>query len=66
MLSLSKKDSNLIIEMANLVRKYTFALSITTCRALVSTLIYMNENLAKQMYNYAERIGIYPTVKVNT
>ncbi|KYM87377.1 hypothetical protein ALC53_03564 [Atta colombica] len=65
MLSLSKKDSNLIIEMANLVLKYTFALSTTTCRALVSTLIYMNENLAKQMYNYAERIGIYPTVKVN-
>ncbi|KYN21645.1 hypothetical protein ALC57_05977 [Trachymyrmex cornetzi] len=66
MLSLSKKDSNLITEMANLVLKYTFALSTTTCRALVSTLIHMNENLARQMYNYAEGIGIYPAVKVNT
>ncbi|XP_011056238.1 PREDICTED: uncharacterized protein LOC105147133 [Acromyrmex echinatior] len=66
MLSLSKKDSNLITEMANLVLKYTFALSTTTCRALASTLIHMNENLARQMYNYAEGIGIYPAVKVNT
>ncbi|KYN45311.1 hypothetical protein ALC56_00157 [Trachymyrmex septentrionalis] len=66
MLSLSKKDSNLITEIANLVLKYTFALSTTTCRALVSTLIHMNENLARQMYNYAEEIGIYPAVKVNT
>ncbi|XP_018360746.1 PREDICTED: uncharacterized protein PF14_0093-like [Trachymyrmex cornetzi] len=64
MLSLSKKDSNLITEMANLVLKYTFALSTTTCRALVSTLIHMNENLARQMYNYAEGIGIYPAVKL--
>lgn len=65
MLSLSKKDTNLITEIANLVLKYTFALSTTTCRALVSTLIHMNENLARQMYNYAEGIGIYPAVKVN-
>ncbi|XP_018352292.1 PREDICTED: uncharacterized protein LOC108754466 [Trachymyrmex septentrionalis] len=65
MLSLSKKDSNLITEIANLVLKYTFALSTTTCRALVSTLIHMNENLARQMYNYAEEIGIYPAVKIN-
>jgi len=64
-LSLSKKDTNLITEMANLVLKYTFALSTITCRALISTLVHMDENLAKQMYNYAEGIGIYPAVKVN-
>jgi len=64
-LSLSKKDTNLITEMANLVLKYTFALSTITCRALISTLVYMDENLAKQRYNYAEGIGIYPAMKVN-
>lgn len=64
-LSLSKKDTNLITEMANLVLKYTFALSTTTCRALVSTLVHLDENLAKQIYKYAEGIGIYSAVKVN-
>lgn len=66
MLSLSKKDTNLIIEMANLVLKYTFALNTTTCRALISTLIHMDENLTRQIYNYAQGLGIYPAVKVNT
>jgi len=64
-LSLSKKDTNLITEMANLVLKYTFALSTITCRALISTLVHMDENLAKRIYNYAEGIGIYPAMKVN-
>jgi len=31
-----KKDTNLIIEMANLILKYIFALSTTTCRVLIS------------------------------
>ncbi|XP_011701501.1 PREDICTED: protein PFC0760c-like isoform X2 [Wasmannia auropunctata] len=64
MLSLSKKDANLITEMANLILKYTFMLSTATCRALISTLIHMDENLARQIYNYAEVIGIYPAVKL--
>ncbi|XP_039314559.1 uncharacterized protein LOC105193856 isoform X2 [Solenopsis invicta] len=63
-LFLSRKDTNLITEMANLVLKYTFALNTATCRALISTLIHMDENLARQIYNYAEGVGIYPAVKV--
>jgi len=64
-LSLTKNDTNLIIEMANLIVKYTFALSTTTCRALISTLIHLDENLTRQIYNYAEGMGIYPKIKVN-
>ncbi|XP_071626837.1 uncharacterized protein [Temnothorax longispinosus] len=63
-LSLSKKDTNLIIEMANLILKYTFALSTTTCRALIATLTHLDEGLARQIYNYAEGIGVYPTMKL--
>lgn len=65
MLSVLKKDTNLITEMASLVLKYTFALSTATCRALISTIIHTDENLARQIYNYAESIGIYSSVKVN-
>lgn len=50
--------------MSNLILKYNFALSTITCRALVSTLVYIDENLAKQIYNYAEGIGVYSAVKV--
>ncbi|XP_071563681.1 uncharacterized protein [Temnothorax nylanderi] len=63
-LSLSKKDTNLIIEMANLILKYTFALSTTTCRALIATLTHLDEGLARQIYNYAEGVGVYPTMKL--
>lgn len=58
------KNTNLIREMGNLILKYTFALSTTPCRALVSTLIHTDEILAGQIYNYAEGIGIYSAVKV--
>ncbi|KAL0129526.1 hypothetical protein PUN28_001648 [Cardiocondyla obscurior] len=61
---LSKEDSNLIIQMANLVLKYTFELNKTTGRALTSALIHLDENLARQMYNYAENIGIYSAIKL--
>ncbi|XP_011875751.1 PREDICTED: uncharacterized protein LOC105566399 isoform X2 [Vollenhovia emeryi] len=63
-LFLLKKDTDLIIEMANLVLKYTFALSTTVCRALTSTLVHLDENLARQIYNYAEGIGVYPQMKL--
>lgn len=62
---MSKKDTNLIKEMANLVLKYNFALSTITCRALISTLIHLDENMARQIYKYAEGLGIYSAVKVN-
>lgn len=51
--------------MANLVLKYTFTLSTKTCRALVSTLVHLDENLAKQIYKYAEGLDIYSPLKVN-
>lgn len=51
--------------MANIILKYTFALNTTTCRALISTLIHLDENLARQIYSYAEGIGVYPKMKVN-
>lgn len=57
-------DTNLITEMGQLVLKHSFALSTTTCRALISTIIHTDEALAKQLYNYAEGIGIYSAVKV--
>lgn len=63
-LSLSKNDTNLITEMSNIILKYNFALNRTTCRALVSTTIHIDEVLARQLYNYAEGMGIYSTVKV--
>ncbi|XP_050448925.1 metacaspase-2-like isoform X3 [Cataglyphis hispanica] len=63
-LSLSKKDTTLITEMGNLVLKHSFVLSTITCRALISTIIHTDEVLARQIYNYAEGIGIYSTVKL--
>lgn len=63
-LSLSKKDTTLITEMGNLILKHSFVLSTITCRALISTIIHTDEVLARQIYNYAEGIGIYSTVKV--
>lgn len=63
-LSLLKMDTNVTTEMAQLVLKHSFALSTITCRALISTIIHTDEVLAKQMYNYAEGIGVYSTVKV--
>ncbi|KAL6262909.1 hypothetical protein P5V15_005698 [Pogonomyrmex californicus] len=63
-LILLNEDKSLIIEMANLILKYTFMLSTKTCRALTSTLIHVDENIAKQIYNYAEGLGIYSTVKL--
>lgn len=57
-------NTTLITEMSNLILKYNFALSIITCRALISTLVHINETLAKQIYNYAEGIGIYSAIKV--
>lgn len=63
-LSLSKNDTSLITEMSNLILKHNFALSTITCRALISTIIHTNEVLARQIYNYAENMGIYSTVKV--
>lgn len=63
-LSLSKNDTNLITEMSNVILKHNFALSTTTCRALLSTIIHIDEALARQIYNYAEGMGIYSTVKV--
>ncbi|XP_070170436.1 repetitive organellar protein-like [Polyergus mexicanus] len=63
-ISLSKKDTTLITEMGNLILKHSFVLSTITCRALISTIIHTDEVLARQIYNYAEGIGIYSTVKL--
>ncbi|XP_025263596.1 uncharacterized protein LOC105259189 [Camponotus floridanus] len=63
-LSLSKNDTNLITEMSNVILKHNFALSTTTCRALLSTIIHIDEVLARQIYNYAEGMGIYSTMKL--
>ncbi|RLU22399.1 hypothetical protein DMN91_004677 [Ooceraea biroi] len=63
-LSLTSMDTSLITEAGNLVLKYNFALSATPCRALIATLIHTDEALASQIYNFAEGIGIYSSVKL--
>ncbi|XP_014480408.1 PREDICTED: uncharacterized protein LOC106747425, partial [Dinoponera quadriceps] len=63
-LLLSKNEIALITEMANLILKYNFPLIMKTCRALITTLIHVDEKLAMQLFYYAESIGFYSTLKL--
>ncbi|XP_011149412.1 putative uncharacterized protein DDB_G0282133 isoform X3 [Harpegnathos saltator] len=63
-LLLSGNETALIMEMGNLILKYNFPLNTTTCRALITTLIHVDEKLAIQLYCYAEAIGLYSVIKL--
>lgn len=62
---LLKNEREMIIDIARLIIDRNFTLNRITYRALISELVHLDMDLAKQLYEIAIALGIYSKVQVS-